>query len=106
MSRLVIAKALAVVAGGLLLLYLTLPLFGVIVQALEGEWVEQIGQPTVAQAIRLSLTTALLSTALTALLGMPLAYWLARAGHGAGPSSRRCLMCPSCCRQRWLGLPC
>jgi molybdate transport system permease protein len=74
----VIGRVVVVAAGGLLLLYLTLPLFVVIVQALEGGLVEQLGQPTVAQAIRLCLITTLLSTALTTLLGTPLAYWLAR----------------------------
>lgn len=72
------ARALALVAGGLLLLYLTIPLFVVIAQALEVGLVEQIGQPTVAHAIRLSLTTTLLSAAVTTLFGTPLAYWLAR----------------------------
>lgn len=73
-----IPKTLVIIAGGILVLYLTIPLFVVIVQALDAGLVEQFSQPTVAQAVRLSLVTTLFSIALTTLLGTPLAYWLAR----------------------------
>jgi molybdate transport system permease protein len=77
-SRSVIGKPLVIIAGGSLLLYLTLPLVVVIIKAIDAGLVEQLGQPTVAQAIRLSLITTLLSILLTTALGTPLAYWLAR----------------------------
>ena len=51
-----------------------------IIRAIDAGLVEQLGQPTVAQAIRLSLMTTAISVLLMAALGTPLAYWLAR-GH-------------------------
>ena len=78
-----IGRALVIGAGGLLLLFLTIPLFVVIVQALDNGLVEQFSRPTVAQAIRLSLITTLISLLLTTILGTPLAFWLARGRmHG------------------------
>lgn len=78
MVRSVVLKILVVMAGGILLLYLAVPLFVVVAQALDAGLVDQIAQPTVTRAIQLSLVTTLLSTVLTTLLGTPLAYWLAR----------------------------
>ncbi|HEY4723780.1 MAG TPA: ABC transporter permease [Anaerolineae bacterium] len=78
MNKFLIGRALVIGAGGLLLLFLTIPLFVLIMQALDNELVEQFGQPTVAQAIRLSLITTLISLLLTTVLGTPLAFWLAR----------------------------
>jgi len=76
----VVGKTLVIMAGGSLLLYLTIPLAVVIIQAIDAGLVEQLRQPTVAQAIKLSLVTTLISVLLMTVLGTPLAYWLAR-GH-------------------------
>jgi molybdate transport system permease protein len=83
LSRAAIGKTLVIAASGLMLLYLTIPLIVVIVRAVEAGLIEQLNQPTVAQAIQLSLITTAISVALMTLLGMPLAYWLAR-GHVRG----------------------
>ncbi len=82
-SRAAIVKALVIAASGLMLLYLTIPLVVVIVRAIDAGLVEQLNQPTVAQAIQLSLVTTAISVLLMAALGTPLAYWLAR-GHVRG----------------------
>lgn len=66
------------IAGGSLVLYLTLPLLVVIVRALEAGLIEQLTQPTVLAALRLSLITTAISLLLITALGTPLAYWLAR----------------------------
>ncbi len=82
-SRAAIVKALVIAASGLMLLYLTIPLVVVIVRAIDAGLVEQLNQPTVAQAIQLSLVTTVISVLLMVVLGTPLAYWLAR-GHVRG----------------------
>ena len=61
-----------------LLLFLTLPLLVVLMQATENGLIEQLGRPTVSQALRLSLITSATSTLLTIALGGPLAFLLAR----------------------------
>jgi len=55
----------------------------VVARAIDAGLVEQLNQPTVAQAIQLSLVTTLISVGLMTVLGTPLAYWLAR-GHVHG----------------------
>jgi molybdate transport system permease protein len=73
------SKLLAAGLGGLLLLYLALPLGVVVVRAIDAGLIEQLRQPTVAQALRLSLITTPISTLVTIALGTPLAYRLARS---------------------------
>ena len=77
-GRATIGKALVVAASGLMLLYLTIPLVVVMVRAINAGLAEQLSQPTVTQAIRLSLLTTAISVLLMTALGTPLAYWLAR----------------------------
>ena len=79
-NRLVIGKALVILASGLMLLYLAIPLVVVVVRAIDAGLIEQLSQPTVVQAIKLSLMTTTISVVLMTVLGTPLAYWLAR-GH-------------------------
>ncbi len=77
-------KLLAAGLGGLLLLYLALPLGVVVVRAIDAGLIEQLRQSTVAPALRLSLITTPLSTLVTIALGTPLAYRRARSqrrGH-------------------------
>ncbi len=69
--------ALAVPAGvGVLLLLL--PLAGLLVRAPWAGLPRLLSEPAVAQALRLSLVTAALATAAALLLGVPLAWVLAR----------------------------
>lgn len=79
-NRLAIGKTLVIIASGLMLLYLTIPLIVVMVRAIDAGLAEQLSQPTVTQAIKLSLATTMVSVLLMTILGTPLAYWLAR-GH-------------------------
>ncbi len=72
------SKVLAIIASSILLLYLIVPLIVILLRAIEAELWQQLAQPTVAQALRLSLFTSVASTAITVALGTPLAYFLAR----------------------------
>src|SRR4051812_16529548 len=60
------------------LAFLVLPLLGLVVRAPWGRLPELLGKPTSQEALRLSLVTASLATALSLLLGVPLAWALAR----------------------------
>ncbi len=84
-SRAAIGKTLVIAASGAMLLYLTIPLLIAIVRAIDAGLIDELGQPTVAQALQLSLMTTLISVLLMTVLGTPLAYWLAR-GHVPGRS--------------------
>lgn len=61
-----------------LLLFLMLPLLAMFWRAPLTSLLANLVQPQVWQAISLSLITTLTTTALTIVLGTPLAYWLAR----------------------------
>ncbi len=67
-----------VIASSVLLLFLVIPLLVLLVRAIEADLLQQLTQPTVAQALRLSLLTSTASTLITITLGTPLAYSLAR----------------------------
>ncbi len=84
-TRQAVGKALVLVASGLLLFYLVIPLLVVMIRAIDSGLIEQLSQPTVVQAIRLSLITTAISVLLMAVLGTPLAYWLARGYVPARP---------------------
>ncbi|MGW3244831.1 molybdate ABC transporter permease subunit [Streptomyces sp. NPDC001070] len=60
------------------LAFLVLPLVGLLVRTPWGELPAQLTSPGVWQALRLSLICATLATAVTLLLGVPLAWLLAR----------------------------
>jgi len=62
------------------LVFLLLPLVGLLVRAPWSRTVEVLTSPTALQALRLSLVTATASTALSVALGVPLAWLLARPG--------------------------
>ncbi|HEU5427037.1 MAG TPA: molybdate ABC transporter permease subunit [Actinocrinis sp.] len=59
--------------------FLTLPLVGLLVRAPWSDLAGQLRGTQVIQALRLSLITATLATALSLVLGVPLAWLLARA---------------------------
>jgi molybdate transport system permease protein len=58
---------------------LVLPLVGLVVRTPWGDLASQLAQPAVGQALRLSLVSATLATAVSLLLGVPLAWVLARS---------------------------
>ncbi|WP_018657141.1 molybdate ABC transporter permease subunit [Actinomadura flavalba] len=60
------------------LAFLVLPLLGLLVRAPWSTLGTRLLEPAVLEALRLSLTTATLATALSLLLGVPLAWLLAR----------------------------
>jgi molybdate transport system permease protein len=60
------------------LVFLTLPLAGLLIRAPWGTMPQRLTEPGVLTALRLSLQTATLATALCLVLGVPLAWVLAR----------------------------
>jgi molybdate transport system permease protein len=60
------------------LVFLTLPLAGLLIRAPWGTMPQRLAEPGVLTALRLSLQTATLATALCLVLGVPLAWVLAR----------------------------
>ncbi len=65
--------------GALLLCYYLVPLLSLVVGGSPGAVLRRLATPTVAAAATTSLVAATASTALATVLGVPLAYWLARA---------------------------
>ncbi len=74
-GRLPWVLVLPAVAG---MLFLTLPLAGLLVRAPWSTLAERLGEPRVLEALRLSLVTATVATLVCLLLGVPLAWLLAR----------------------------
>lgn len=68
-----------VVPGVLGLAFLVLPLVALLLRAPWSTLPEQLANPAVGEALRLSLVTATLATAVCVVLGVPLAWLLARA---------------------------
>ncbi|HLL63728.1 MAG TPA: ABC transporter permease [Propionibacteriaceae bacterium] len=66
--------------AGLALLFLLLPLAGLLVRAPWADAAGVLGSPQARQALGLSLVTATFSMALAVILGVPLAWLLARPG--------------------------
>ncbi|BCJ74569.1 molybdate ABC transporter permease [Catellatospora sp. IY07-71] len=66
------------VPAGLALAFLVLPLLGLLLRAPWSTLLEHLAQPAILAALRLSLLTATLATAVCVLLGVPLAWLLAR----------------------------
>ena len=59
--------------------FLVLPLLGLLVRAPWADLATQLGKPEIGQALRLSLITATLATLVALVLGVPLAWVLARS---------------------------
>ncbi|GAA1601580.1 ABC transporter permease [Catellatospora bangladeshensis] len=66
------------VPAGLALAFLVLPLLGLLLRAPWSTLLEHLAQPAILAALRLSLLTATLATVACVLLGVPLAWLLAR----------------------------
>src|SRR5213596_1047484 len=60
------------------LAFLLLPLAGLLVRAPWGQLTDLLAEPIVREALRLSLVTAAWSTVLSVLIGVPLAWLVAR----------------------------
>jgi len=71
-------RLLAAVATSLILLFLLLPLIAVFASLQWTQVASNLYDPLVFSALRLSLSTSVISVAISVLLGSPLAYLLAR----------------------------
>ncbi|MFC3735511.1 ABC transporter permease [Paractinoplanes deccanensis] len=78
MSRLKVPLVLALPAAAGLA-FLTLPLAGLLIRAPWSTLPERLTEPGILAALRLSLVTATIATAVCLVLGVPLAWVLARA---------------------------
>ena len=74
----------ALVLGGLLLCYYLLPLVSLLLSQPPGAVLTRLQSPTVVAAAATSLTASLLSTAIAAVFGLALAYWLSRTDGPLG----------------------
>jgi molybdate transport system permease protein len=74
-----IERRLLSVIGALLVFFLALPVIGLAASVSWSDFVASLAHPLVEQALRLSLLTTSTSLAIVVLLGMPLAWSLARA---------------------------
>ena len=70
-------RAATVAAGALLLLLLGVPIASLILRVPAASLAARLAEPTIQEALRLSLFTTLISTVVIALLGTPVAYVLA-----------------------------
>ena len=68
---------IALSATALLLLFLALPFLGLLARVSPGELIRRLGEPTVLDALRLSLVTSLGATLVIVVLGTPAAWLLA-----------------------------
>jgi len=70
--------SVALVLGGVLLLYYVVPLVSLFLSVPAGEILARMNNPTVVDSATTSLLSASISTVIATLFGLPLAYWLAR----------------------------
>ncbi|WP_345784913.1 ABC transporter permease subunit [Natrinema sp. 1APR25-10V2] len=70
--------SVALVLGGVLLLYYVVPLVSLFLSVPAGDILARINNPTVVDSATTSLLSASISTVVATLFGLPLAYWLAR----------------------------
>jgi molybdate/tungstate transport system permease protein len=70
--------SVALVLGGLLLLYYVVPLVSLFLSVPSDDIFARLNNPTVVDSATTSLLSASLSTVIATVLGLPLAYWLAR----------------------------
>ena len=71
--------SVALALGGLLVVYYVAPLASLFLSASPAGVAERFGDPAVRSAATTSLLSASATTVLATALGLPLAYWLARA---------------------------
>ncbi len=96
MSRSARARApwFLVVPGILALLFLVAPLLALATRAPWGSFAEIVRSPVARDALRLSLTTATLATLLATVLGVPLAWLIARSGLPGTGMARSLVLVP------------
>ncbi|WP_425601410.1 ABC transporter permease [Halobaculum magnesiiphilum] len=70
--------SVALVLGGVLLLYYVVPLVSLFLSVPAGEILARMNSPTVVDSATTSLLSASISTVIATSFGLPLAYWLAR----------------------------
>ena len=70
--------SVALVLGGVLLLYYLVPLLSLFLSVPAGEVLARMSNPTVVDSATTSLLSASISTGVATVFGLPLAYWLAR----------------------------
>lgn len=87
-------QQVAAAMGALLLLYYLLPLVALFIAEPPGRLLETIGSPRVQSAAVTSLGAAAGSTLLATLLGVPLAYWLARRDDRLGTAVTALVLFP------------
>ncbi len=80
--------------AGLALLFLLLPLVGLLVRAPWADAATVLGSPDARRALGLSLVTATVSMVLAVVLGVPLAWLLARPGLRGGSVLRALVTVP------------
>ena len=73
--------SVALVLGGLLVLYYFLPLASLFLSASPGAVLGRLADPAVRSAAATSLLSASITTVLATAFGLPLAYWLARTSN-------------------------
>ena len=86
------ALVLAAATAGILLF--ALPLFGLLQRADWSNLVDDLRSPAATEAMRLSITTSLMATALACGLGMPLAWMLARTDIPGRAAIRALVLLP------------
>ncbi|WP_324760839.1 ABC transporter permease subunit [Haloarcula sp. GH36] len=77
--------SVALVLGGLLVLYYLVPLASLFLSASPGAVAGRLADPAVQRAAATSLLSASITTVLATACGLPLAYWLARASTPLQP---------------------
>jgi len=70
--------SVALVLGGVLLLYYLVPMASLFLSVPAGDIVARLSNPAVVDSATTSLLSASISTVVATLFGLPLAYWLAR----------------------------
>ncbi|ERH07553.1 MAG: ABC-type sulfate transport system, permease component [Halonotius sp. J07HN4] len=68
----------ALVLGGVLLLYYVVPLVSLFLSIPAGDVIARLSNPAVIDSATTSLLSASISTVIATLFGLPLAYWFAR----------------------------
>jgi molybdate transport system permease protein len=93
-ARRIVWPALVAVSGGALLVFLVLPLLGLLATTSAGDFLAGLRHPVVWPALKLSLLTTTISLAVVVTLGTPLAWALSRRHDRAGRATETILQLP------------
>ncbi|MCI0347719.1 MAG: ABC transporter permease subunit, partial [Chloroflexi bacterium] len=86
--------AIVIALAGAAVLFVALPFAGLLGRAPWSSLLDEYGDPSVREALLLSIQTALAATAVSLVLGVPLAWVLARARLPATPVIRALVLLP------------